>query len=492
MLVGYRTRLAVIALWLLITFLHVRNPVLLNAGDTTVRLLLFWSMFLPIGMQWSFDKALATNSRFLPKHALSFGTAGIQIQVAIIYFFTWLLKTGFAWQNGSAIEMALRNNRLATPLADVLLAYPAMLNFLTHGVFWFELIAALLLFWPIGTSKIRALAVPALMLMHIGFGMFLHIGLFPVISIVSLLVFIPSTAWDSWTALARGGNGMTIYYDGGCSFCRRMVSILKTFLVLPQAQVKEAQSDPKVLHIMLEQNSWVVEDATGKRATHGNGLKAVVAGSPLLSPLRWFWLLPPFASLVDASYKWVARNRPTAGQAFRFLPMRALPRRANAITQGIAAISLLYVLAWNITDAVGLPKPIESVAHALQIQQRWSMFSPQPPGETGWLVMAGITKDGRHINLLAALKGDNHQEASLRPPENYPAAFKNYRWNKYLSRTTGTASPLIAPLVSHLCNHIPEVNLNQISITYMYHRTDFAIEPRPRLLAEIDCVPVAH
>ena len=53
MLVGYRTRLAVIASWILLTSVQMRMPMVLNAGDTLLRVALFWSMFLPLGAVWS-------------------------------------------------------------------------------------------------------------------------------------------------------------------------------------------------------------------------------------------------------------------------------------------------------------------------------------------------------------------------------------------------------------------------------------------------------
>ena len=55
LLVGYRTRLATIGSWILLASIHVRLPVVINAGDTLLRVLLFWSIFLPLGAMWSVD-----------------------------------------------------------------------------------------------------------------------------------------------------------------------------------------------------------------------------------------------------------------------------------------------------------------------------------------------------------------------------------------------------------------------------------------------------
>lgn len=281
MLLGYRTRLTTTVLWFLVISLHVRNPGVLNAGDATLRMLLFWSMFLPLGLDWSLDRAMAHNGKFLPQRALSFGTAGVQLQVAFIYLFTWVLKTGPAWRDGTAVEMSLRLDRLATQWAGLALDYPGALPALTHAVFWFELLAALALFIPFGTDRIRLILVPAFMLMHLGFAAFLGIGLFPLISILSVTVFIPSLAWEMFPALSRGGAGLRMYYDGGCSFCLKMTRIIKTFLVLPKAVVLEAQSDVTINSVMETQNSWVVVCPNGNRHTRGTALRALVAASPI-------------------------------------------------------------------------------------------------------------------------------------------------------------------------------------------------------------------
>ena len=63
-LAGYRTTLATVVSWALITSLQMRNPLVLNAGDGLFRLLLFWSMFVPLGQVWSVD-ALRRGGREL-------------------------------------------------------------------------------------------------------------------------------------------------------------------------------------------------------------------------------------------------------------------------------------------------------------------------------------------------------------------------------------------------------------------------------------------
>jgi hypothetical protein len=56
MLVGYRTRVATIASWVLLVSMHNRNPALIfSADDVFLRALMFWAMFLPWGACYFFD-----------------------------------------------------------------------------------------------------------------------------------------------------------------------------------------------------------------------------------------------------------------------------------------------------------------------------------------------------------------------------------------------------------------------------------------------------
>src|SRR3954466_4118918 len=68
LLVGYRTRLVSVIVWVVMLSIQYRNPLLYTAGDGLLRLLLFWGMFLPLGAYCSFDRLLNSSST-LPSRA---------------------------------------------------------------------------------------------------------------------------------------------------------------------------------------------------------------------------------------------------------------------------------------------------------------------------------------------------------------------------------------------------------------------------------------
>lgn len=49
LLFGFQTRLATLLCWILVCCLQMRNPYILQGYDQTLRLMLFWAMFIPWG-----------------------------------------------------------------------------------------------------------------------------------------------------------------------------------------------------------------------------------------------------------------------------------------------------------------------------------------------------------------------------------------------------------------------------------------------------------
>ncbi|MCG8592472.1 MAG: HTTM domain-containing protein [Proteobacteria bacterium] len=195
LLVGYRTRLVTVLSWILLLSLQRRNYMLTNSGDAVFRLLLFWSMFLPLGLRFSVDSLRLRRRPTTP--VVGVASAALLLQVAFIYWFAALLKTGTEWhEEGTAIFYALSIDQLATSLAPVLLQFNALLEPLTRAVWWFELLGPFLAFLPFWQGPARTLAVVLFVGMHLGFAIFLEIGLFPFVCMVAWLPFVPPWAWQ--------------------------------------------------------------------------------------------------------------------------------------------------------------------------------------------------------------------------------------------------------------------------------------------------------
>ena len=196
LLVGYKTTIMTIVCWLFLLSLQARNPFIQNAGDTTLRLLLFWGIFLPWGKKISIDHLL---SPILQKSntVTSLGILGYFLQIAIIYLFAaWYKFNSPTWIGGNAVQYSLQLESMATYVAHFLRVYPDFLRISNYSVLLFEAIGPILLFVPLFNGMVKILVVLGFIFMHISFGLNLDIGVFPLVSMVSVLGFLPPSFWN--------------------------------------------------------------------------------------------------------------------------------------------------------------------------------------------------------------------------------------------------------------------------------------------------------
>lgn len=455
LILGYRTQLATIVSFILLVSLHNRASLVLQGGDNLLLLLIFWSLFLPLGARFSLDAArvhpdhqhrLADRSNEL----LSIGTVAILFQAMSVYFFSAFLKSGSEWfEDGTAIYYALHLDELATDLAVLWRDMHWLTVPLTRYVWWLELLGPILMFSPVFRVPIRLLVMAAFISMEIGFIFNLHIGLFPYISITSILLFLPSEVWNRLAERfdGRAGVGYSIYYDRDCTFCLKMCWILKTFLGLKHTRIEPAQSLPEIEEILEREFSWVVVDPNGKTSIKWQAMVRVFEASP------WFYRLAKIVAwpsrIGDRVYASVAKHRSAWGRWFAvLLPWTNELRFPGSLSQIIAGAFLLFVLwinvgsipSWRLPfmpDAEGerlqlqFPKILQPLKWTLRLDQKWSMFAPYPSRSDGWLVVPGILASGRLVDVYHEID----QIPSFDKPDSlHNVMFENYRWRKYLSR----------------------------------------------------------
>jgi hypothetical protein len=199
---GWRTRLATVVCWLLLDSLQQRNRLVLLGGDAMLHLILFWSIFLPLGARASLDSLRRRTP--VGTSVCSPASAALLLQVGCIYLATGLLKTGPKWtQDGTAIYYALNRTWQVRPFGEWLLAHYPLTEWLTLAVLWFERLGPLLLFVPVATAPLRLLLIPGFWALMAGLGLGLRLHIFPWVGSIALLPFLPALAWD---AIGRGAS----------------------------------------------------------------------------------------------------------------------------------------------------------------------------------------------------------------------------------------------------------------------------------------------
>ena len=380
LLVGWRTWWVTVASWILLASLHGRNPGALNTGDVVLRMLLFWSMFLPLGARWSMDAARRSGwSPFRPRVVVGGAAAALLLQVGFIYTFNALFKTGAAWTTDfTALEMALGGETWTSAWGQRLLEYPELLNVMTRFVIGLERYGPILAFLPFFNGPARMLAVVLFVAFHIGILVWMRTGIFPVACIVAWLVFLPTWLWEK---LGVGGD-------------------VASRLRLP----------------------------------------------------RW---------------------------------------------RGLAALAILgYVFLWNVGtvwDGVRPRGMWSAPAYLLRVEQRWSMFSPQPPSRTRYLVARGATDTGAAVDLL---NGAAFGQIERRPAGRYDRV----RWRNYFgyvgSNGTRELRERLAAYLGDGWNssrvgqeQLTSVRLYVVSETLLAGGTDLLAD-RDRRVLELARVPV--
>lgn len=210
LLLGWHTKTAQVLSFLALLSLNTRNPLVLYGGDVVLHLFLLWTWFLPLGERWSVDAVLRERSgRGAPPRApLSFAEVGIVLQLAVIYLFNGLNKTGTTWHEGTALHYLFWQDAIARGPALWLREHAPfdVLWGLSWATLVLELAGAVLLLIPFRVRLMRWIALPPLALMHLGIFATAHVNLFSWVMISTYALFVRKEDWDALaTWCARGG-----------------------------------------------------------------------------------------------------------------------------------------------------------------------------------------------------------------------------------------------------------------------------------------------
>ncbi|MDB9233262.1 HTTM domain-containing protein [Halorubrum ezzemoulense] len=422
LLAGYRTRLAALASWLLLLSLHARNPMVLNSGDSLLRMLLFWSVFLPLGARWSVDALRRAGAGTDADAAAGAGgserdpgaddgdesaTAGpsgsavatvatmaVLIQVLLMYVTNGIHKRGSdLWMDGEAVAYIMQADHFTYLLGNQLAEFTGLLRGLT--VLWIALLFAsplLILLTGIPRAAIASLFVG----MHLGMAVTMPIGLFPIVVVVGFVPFFQTPVWDAAErAVDRFG---------------------------PPAALER----------------W-----RARLESVGDALASLDASIP----------------------------RPTPSGALAGL--RARVGRGRPLLSTVVPYVFLVLIVLSSAQAVGYaetPDPAENALETVEMDQHWRMFAPDPTRTTRWFVTVGTLADGTERDVLR----DSPVEFD-RPPR-AEATYRSARWRKYLGNVASTDNENHRSyLANYLCedwNRTRETAVENVTIHQQYERTD--------------------
>lgn len=194
-LIGYKTRIATLLLWLFTISLHNRNLFVLQSGDDLLRVALFWTVFLPWNSYFSFDARKSNIKQREP--FFNVAIFGFIILICSVYVFTVLFKNSAEWRTDfTAIYYALSLEQIRLPLGDWLYQFPQGMKVLTAMAYWIEILIPILILLPFRKKQTYFLAFIFIVLLHLSIGLTMEVGMFHWIDISTALIFIPGKAFD--------------------------------------------------------------------------------------------------------------------------------------------------------------------------------------------------------------------------------------------------------------------------------------------------------
>ena len=383
LIAGYRTRAAAVVTWALLVSLQARNPMVLYGADQLLRLLLFWSMFLPLGSsircppaacRRAIDRRPEVASNPATTRHLSMATAALLLQPCVMYFFAGLLKSNVSWQSGAALGHALSSDMYVTPFGRMLAGFPELVSMLGRGVPWVEIFAPMLLLMPWKTTAFRKVGLPLLVAFHVAMGSALHTGLFQPAALVALIPFLPAGFWDR---LGIGHGEVT------------EASIEKSASLASPAALSSS---------FVRWRSTVVQAVVAFLFAYGLAWNVVglnVHQYAAQQGLNWM-------------REWWGKGRTGVPLSFRDY---AVERRMGGF-------------GW--------------IGRVSALHQRWDMFENVGPEYRGWPVIAGTLTDGQKVSVLDG--GPPGDQGSRLAPEAPLGFYPGTRWLVYFTylRTSGT------------------------------------------------------
>ncbi len=193
LLLGYRTRLATAASFIMLLWLHQRNPLLITGGDVWIKAGLFWMIFVPWGAYWSWD----SRGREKPHpQVCSVASLGFVLQAISVWLVAGWVKSGPAWtQDGSAISGVLQTADVQGGVAGVLLYFPGLLSGLTGAVLILERFGPFLLLCPWAFGPVRTVVALLFTTFHLGLYLGISLHTFGAVGACTAFGLLPGWAW---------------------------------------------------------------------------------------------------------------------------------------------------------------------------------------------------------------------------------------------------------------------------------------------------------
>lgn len=432
--IGWHTRLFSLLSWIIVASIDNRLVLVENGGYVVVNLLVGWAVFMPTGQRFSVDALLrsfrerhernaddlnATQSSFSWKTTPYVSLIGLVfiLNIAVIYYFNVVNKSGMIWRNGDTVHYVLHLDRMVTGIAVFFREHlpTPILRLLTWSVLIVEAFILMLILAPEGRRITRPLAMLLMTGLHGSFGIMMRLGPFSWFMICWSFLFPQPIHWEilnRW--YSKQSRKWTVVYDERSAlafFLCRLFARLDNCERLHFVESDDATQAPPLVTIR--------EVETGEERVDRAALEEIFR---VLPAGRFLWPVCRVVTfgLVGICLDYVVRKRDVVARAFGLERGTRASREwseTSPIVKGLARARAglrEFVVAWLFVCAVsqtinenkatpqflkhGQPWVMQATIGYPRMYQGWGMFAPNPISDDGSVSIDAITMDGRHVD----------------------------------------------------------------------------------------------
>lgn len=336
-IVGIRTRLALLVSVILLYSFHEYGTTTLDGGDTLLRLIGFILLLSPCDRAFTCDnlrrrlrltretgKDQPSSERTMPIWPYRL----LLYQMILIYVSSSLEKwSGETWRIGSAVAITLHHphfTRLSPALADALSSFSPVIGYFTliTQAAWGLLLLlglfsalGLISTWPTNAFK-RALMLCGI-LVHGGIFLLMDVGTF---SLTVLVAYLGLLLDDDFRAIRarlnkRRKDPVVVLFDGRCGFCKKSVFVLSMLDFLHRLEFANYHDPNLKKKYAPKLDLQTLNEAMHLRLADGTYRKGFFAFRALAWHFPVFWLLAPLLYtpgvplIGEKAYQFVADHR---------------------------------------------------------------------------------------------------------------------------------------------------------------------------------------
>lgn len=195
LMLGWQSRIAALAVFLLILSFERRDPYVFNSGDLLLRIEALFLVLAPCGAALSLDQRRKSGKFWDASEASIWTLRLFQLQMSLVYLSTLQSKlSGTTWPGGTAASYSMRLPDLAVLSVPSFVWNNALLiNVITWGTLVLEVSLALLVWNP----RLRPWVLGAGVVLHLSIQATLAVAFFSVAMFVLYIAFLsPDTIRD--------------------------------------------------------------------------------------------------------------------------------------------------------------------------------------------------------------------------------------------------------------------------------------------------------